>query len=234
MAVPEQKKTKPARPGAAAAGVVLLAISALISCFPTRPSFSPLPPHVESIEGYASLRLTRDGETVKSRFSFLFLLPGQGRIDIFDPLGRTVSSLFIEADEAFFVLPSKKIYWETTREEALSRFLGFALAPQEMTAILSGKPEDLRGWELLRDSRDRVYRGLRGDIQFEVRQFFDGSRLPQLLALAHGGDRGSLRILRLNFNEPLKKNAFRLSFLQDEKYTATTWAGIEKWLRHED
>jgi len=234
VAVPKQKKARPARPRIAAAGLILLVIFSLISCFPSRPSFSPLPPQVDSIEGYASLRLTRDGGTVKSRFSFLFLLPGQGRIDILDPLGRTVSSLFIEANEAFFVFPSKKIYWKTTREEAVSKFLGFALTPQEMTAILSGKLEDLSGWDLERDGRDRVNRGQRGDIQFEVRQFFDDSRLPQLLALAHGGDRGSLKILRLNFNEPLKKNVFRLSFLEREDYTAATWAEIEKWLRHED
>lgn len=222
------------RPAEAAAAVLFPALIFLIACYPSRPSFSPLPPQVKSIEGYASLRLTREGGTVKSRFSFLFLLPGQGRIDVYDLLGRTVSSLFIEEDEAFFVLPSKKIYWGTTREEAMSKFLGFALSPQEMTAILSGKLEELGGWALERDGRARVVRGQRDELRFDVRQFFKDSRLPQLIALFHVGDRGSLRILRLKFNQPLKKDVFRLSFLEDEEFKPAAWVDIEKWLRHED
>jgi outer membrane biogenesis lipoprotein LolB len=189
---------------------------------------------VKSIEGYASLRLTRERGTVKSRFSFIFLLPGQGRIDIYDPLGRTVSSLFIEENEALFVLPSKKAYWRATREEAMSKFLGFALSPQEMTALLSGKLDDLSGWDLEKDSWDRVVRGQRDGLRFEVRQYFESTRLPQLIALSCAGDKGRLKILRLNFNQPLKKDAFRLSFLEDRDYTAATWADIEKWLRRED
>ncbi len=234
MAAPKQKMTRPVKPGILAAALLLLATSYLITCYPSRPSFSPLPPQVESIEGYASLRLARERATAKSRFSFLFLIPGQGRIDIYDPLGRTVSNLFIEENEAFFVLPSKKIYWRTTREEAMGRFLGFALSPQEMMAILSGKLEELGGWDLERDGRGRVVRGQRDDLRFDVRQFFEDSRLPQLIALSHAGDKGSLKILRLNFNQPLKKDAFRLSFLEDKEYTAATWAEIEKWLRHEN
>lgn len=234
MAVHKKKMTRSGRPENEAAALLFLAISFLITCYPSRPSFSPLPPQVKSIEGYASFRLAREGGVAKSRFSFLFLLPGQGRIDIYAPLGRTISSLFIEENEAFFVLPSKKIYWRATREEAMSNILGFALSPQEMTTILSGELGELGGWNQERDGRGRVIRGQRDDLRFEVRQFFEDSRLPHLITLSHAGDKGTLRILRLNFNQPLKKDAFRLSFLEDEKYAAATWAEIEKWLRHED
>ena len=234
MPVPIQTKAWPQRPWTAAATLLLLAVISQMSCYPTRPSFTPLPPQVKSIEGYASLRLTREEGTIKSRFSFLFLLPGQGRFDIYDPLGRAVSSLFIEENAALLVLPSKKIFWRAAREEAMSKLLGFALSPQEMTSILSGKLEDLSGWDLDKDGQGRIVSGRREALRFEVRQFFGASRLPRLLALSSSGDRGSLKILRLNYNQPLKKDAFRPSFLEDKNYSAATWTEIEKWLRHED
>ena len=234
MPVPIQTKAWPQRPWAAAAALLFLAVIYQMSCYPTCPSLTPLPPQVKSIEGYASLRLTREGRTIKSRFSFLFLLPGQGRIDIYDPLGRAVSSLFIEENAALLVLLPKKIYWRAAREEAMSKLLGFSLSPQEMTSILSGKLEDLSGWDLDKDAQDRIVRGRRETLRFEVRQFFGASHLPRLLALSSSGDRGSLKILRLNFNQRLKKDAFRPSFLEDKNYSAATWAEIDKWLRHED
>jgi hypothetical protein len=218
----------------AAAAVLSAAVWVLFSCLPARPSFSPPPPQVKSVEGYASWRLTRAGETAKSRFSFVFVLPVQGRIDVIDPLGRTAAVLFFEAEEAFFVLPSKKVYWRTTREEAMSRFLGFTLSPPEMTDFLTGRLQNLNGWDLEKDGRSRVSRGRKGGLRFEIRQFFDDTPLPQLLVFSHGDDRGSMRILRLNFNQPLKENALRLSFLEAEDYRSVDWAEIEKLLRHED
>lgn len=218
-----------------AAGVILsAAVWILFSCLPSRPSFSPPPPQVKSVEGYASWRLTRAGETAKSRFSFIFVLPVQGRVDIIDPLGRTAAIIFFEAEEAFFVLPSKKVYWRTTREEAMSRFLGFTLSPGEVTDFLTGRLQNLNGWALEKNDRGRVSRGRKRELRFEVRQFFDDTLLPQLLVFSRGDDRGSLRILRLNFNQPLKENALRLSFLEDRNFRSVGWAEIEKLLRGED
>jgi outer membrane biogenesis lipoprotein LolB len=234
LAVHERNIIRPGRPRVAAAPFLFVAIAYLSGCYPTRPSLSPLPPQVKSVEGYASLRLTREGTTVKSRFSFIFVLPGQGRIDVKDPLGRAVASLFIEENESYFVLLSKKMYWGAEREEAMAKFLGFALSPQEMTSILTGKLEDLDGWDVEKDDRNRVIRGQRDGLRFEVRQFFADSRLPRLIALSYAGANGSLRVLRLNFNQPPKKDAFRLAFLEDKDYTVATWDEIEQWLRHED
>lgn len=232
MAVQKRKMTWTGRAGAAA--MLLAAFLYLSGCHPSRPSLSPLPSEVKSVEGYASLRLTEEGTTVKSRFSFIFVLPSQGRIDVKDPLGRGVASLFIEENESYFVLPSKKIYWGADREEALAKFLGFALSPQEVASLLTGKLEGLDGWDVEKDARNRVIRGRRDGLRFEVNQFFSDSAVPQLIGLAHAGASGSLKVLRLNFNQPPKKEAFRLAFLDDKDYSATTWAEIEKWLRHED
>lgn len=225
---------QPGSPRAAAALFLFVAIMYLSGCHPSPPSLSPLPPEVKSVEGYASLRLTEDGTTVKSRFAFIFVLPSQGRIDVKDPLGRAVASLFIGENDGYFVLPSKKMYWGTDREEAMAKFLGFALSPQEIASLLTGKLENLDGWEAEKDEQNRVIRGWRDGLGFEVRQFFSDSRLPRLIDLAHAGASGSLKVLRLNFNQPPKKEAFRLAFLDDKDYTAAAWTDIEKWLRHED
>jgi hypothetical protein len=228
------KKKAPVRKIIAATMLMGVAILWLISCHPGTPRFSPLPPQVISIEGYASLRLTRGGETAKSRLSFIFVLPDRGRIEVYDPLGRTVSILFLGVEEAFLVLPSKRVYWQTGREEALGKLLSFDLSPKEITDILSGKAEEMNGWDLERDGQGRIVRGRRDSLRFEVRQFYGQGVLPQLLALSHDGERGSLKIIRLNFNQPLKSAAFELSFLQDKTYKPSTWAEIEKWLRDEN
>jgi outer membrane biogenesis lipoprotein LolB len=224
-------KGRTAAPGMAAAAVSLAAVVGLSACYPRRPSFSPPPPQITSIEGHASLRLTRSETTAKSRFSFVFLLPDMGRIEVSDPLGRTVSLLFLQKEEAFFVLSRKRLYWRSSREAVLSKLLGFTVSPEEMTEILSGKLDNLAAWDLEKDDRGRVVGGRRDELVFEVRQFFDGSRLPQILSLSGPGEQGLIKILRLNFNQPLKEGAFELAFLEDPRYSSSTWEEIEQWLK---
>lgn len=208
-----------------------LSAAALVSCFPTRPAVAPLPPTVESMEGFATLRLARSGETAKSRLSFVVRLPGQGRIEVLDPLGRTASLLFLDDDVAYLVLPSRRAYWKSGRDEVMSKLLGFALELQELTDILTGRGDRLSGWTLEKDGQGRVIRGRREDLRFEVRQFFDRSLIPRLLVLSHGEDRGSLRVLRLNFNQPLKAEAFRHFFLDEGGFRPAEWDEVEAWLR---
>src|SRR4030042_4122190 len=110
----------------------------LFSCLPFRHAVSPLPPTVESIEGFATFRMAREGGTVKSKLSFLFRLPGQGRIEVLDPLGRTASLLFLDDDVAYLVLPGRGAYWNAGCEEVMSKLLGFSLGPEDLTHLLPG------------------------------------------------------------------------------------------------
>lgn len=216
----------------------ILLFGALVSlasaCLFVRPSIGPVPSTLHSLEGYASWRLVRDGATARSRFSFLLVLPGRGLIEVTDPLNRTVSRLFLEGESAYLVLPGKHAYWEAARREVLTKFLGFDFSPEELSALVSGKGEGLHGWDLETDGRARIIGGRRGDLTFSVGRFFDNGRLPQTIALSNGTDRGSLRVIRLRFNQPPRQDAFRLSFLNDERYRAVTWTEIEEWLRNED
>ncbi|MFZ2054097.1 MAG: lipoprotein insertase outer membrane protein LolB [Candidatus Aminicenantales bacterium] len=194
---------------------------------------APLPPAVQSVEGYASLRLTSEGKTAKSRLSFVFHLPDKGRVEVIDPLGRTASLLFLADDQAYLVLPRKRAYWKSDREEVMSKLLGFALSPEDLTHILTGRADRLADWALEKDGRGRVVSGCLADLRFEIRQFFEPGPLPQLLVLSREETKGSLRILRLNFNQSLQADAFRLFFLDDEDYRLATWEEVERWLRDE-
>jgi outer membrane biogenesis lipoprotein LolB len=216
-----------------ARAVSLAAALSLFSCYPSRPSVAPLPPTVKSIEGYASFRLTREGKTAKSRLSVVFRVPDRGRVEIIDPLGRTASLLFLADDQAYLVLPGKGAYWRSDRDEVMSRLLGFALSPGTLTDLLTGRAERLADWDLETDSRGRVIRGRQGKLFFEIRQFFEPGPLPRLLVLSSEGAKGSLRILRMNFNQSLRADAFRLFFLEDEAYRSATWDEVERWLREE-
>lgn len=214
-----------------APALLFLSALTLFSCLPFRPAVSPLPPTVESIEGFATFRMAREGGTVKSKLSFLFRLPGQGRIEVLDPLGRTASILFLDDDVAYLVLPGRRAYWKSGCEEVMSKLLGFALGLEDLIHILTGRGDRLSGWTLEKDSQGRVVRGRREDLQFEVRQFFERSPLPRLLVLSRAEDKGSLRVLRMNFNQPLKAKAFHHFFLDEGGYRPTDWNEVERWLR---
>jgi outer membrane biogenesis lipoprotein LolB len=186
---------------------------------------------VESVEGYAAFRLVRGEETAKSKLAFLFRLPGQGRVEVIDPLGRTASILFLDGEEAYLVLPSRRAYWKSGRDEVMSKLLGFAVGLDDLTHILTGRADRLSGWTLERDDQGRTIRGRSEHAAFEVRQFFEQTPVPQLLVLIRGEDRGSLRILRMGFNQPFKEKALDLSFLATGGYRAVDWAEVEGWLR---
>jgi outer membrane biogenesis lipoprotein LolB len=201
------------------------------SCFPARPVVSPPPADIETIEGFASLRLTREAGTAKSKFSFLLRPPNLGRVEVYDPLRRTVLVLLFTETEAFFILPGKRAYWRATREEVLDRLLGFDIEPRELAGMLTGRWDGLSSWSLERDSRGRVARGRRAEVGFEVREFFERGNLPEVLVFSSGGDRGSLKILRLSFNQPIRNEVLRPSFLEDPGFREASWEEMEKWLR---
>ncbi len=220
-------------------GILLLLFAGLLvlssaACLGVRPSVGTVPPTVESLEGYASWRVERDGASARSRFSFLLVVPDRGLIEITDPLNRTVSRLVLNGETAYLVVPGKRAYWQADRREVMTKLLGFDFDPQELSALLSGRESGLTGWRLETDDRGRVVGGRRGDLAFSVVDFFEGRRLPRTVAFSTGSTEGRLKVIRLRFNQPQKEDPFRLSFLNDERYRAVGWPEIEKWLRNED
>jgi len=214
----------------------------LSHCRPSRVSLGPLPSKIESIEGYGSIRISGDQGSTRSKFSFLFNLPHQARISAYDLLGRTISQIIIDEEKAVFTLPSKRVYWQGEEEEIINNFIGFRMSLDEVVSLLSGKwsegEKEVRkerssdGWSFEEDEAGRVLAGQRGEFRFEVREFFSETSFARLVFFQHPLNKGRLRILSIRLNQPVRKESFSLSFL--DNYKRKSWAEIEKMLNHEN
>jgi hypothetical protein len=214
-----------------------LCLVILFSCGGSKLLLTPIPPQIDSMEGYASLRLKNEEGSAKSKFSFLFHLPSQGRIEASDFLGRTLYHIIISEEGAFFVIPSKKIYWKGEEEEIVYRFLGFHLDLNEMISLMNGEwdwdsEEDkarLDEWIFERDNQGRVAIGRREELWFFVEEFIVNTSLARTIVFKHPMNDGRVRILNIGFNKPVKDGAFSTSFLQN--FEQKTWAEIEAILQ---
>ncbi len=205
------------------------------SCVSSRVLLSPVPSRIESIEGHARLTLFGAEESSRTKFSFLFLLPDQGRIEVSDFLGRTVYQIIIHYEMGYFVVPSKKVYWKSTENDIIEKFLGFGLTLQELINLFCGKwtsfdeskDKGLK-WTLERDNKGRVQAGRRGELRFEVVEFIADTFLAKQLIFEHPVSHGHLRFLRLNFNQPLVPRAFNTTFLNE--FAQKGWDDIQALL----
>ena len=200
---------------------------------------APVPAALSEIEGYASLKLTQNGETAKSKFSFVLELSRRARVEIQDPLGRTAAILYIDDRDGYFVLASEKAYWKAAADEIIAKFLGTPLSLPEMAGLLCGRwsgkgegREALTDWNLTRDGEGRWVSGRREALAFTVREFFPNSPVPRRVEFQTLSCRGSLSLLAMEFNKPLAASVFDLDFLN--RYASKSWEYIEKALRHED
>jgi hypothetical protein len=213
-----------------------MAIAALADCQSPAISLAPLPSRIDRIEGYASLMISGGQGTARSKFSFLFQLPDLGRIDVSGALGSVVYRIFISKGEAYFVVPSRKAYWQGQEEEIIDKFMGFRLNLAEMINLLSGnwnqkgdhQEEDLEGWVFSRDQQGRIVFGQRDDLRFEVKEFIGDTPFARRLFFVHPLSTGQVKILSLSLNRPIKENVFSKKFV--EKYQPKTWAEIQEML----
>ncbi|MHB8053975.1 MAG: hypothetical protein ACYDH3_01800 [Candidatus Aminicenantales bacterium] len=197
-------------------------------CRAPKPSVGP-PSEIREIEGYASLRLTRSGETSRSKFAFAVALPRSARIEIFDALGRSVSIFLVRGDEAYLVLPSERAYWRSDRDDVIAKFLGFPIRPAEIAGLLSGRwsPAAAEGWTLDRDNGGRIVSGTRGDLSFRVLEFFPGNQMPRRWSFQGSGTEGVVSLLEAAFDRPGPD--FSPNFLRS--FAAKSWPEIERLLR---
>lgn len=155
-----------------------LALS-IVGCRPISPVLSPRPAEVQELEGYASLKITINQQTAKSKFSFTVRLPHQARLQVLDMLNRPIYELIVEGDASYFVLSSKRVYWQGTTDEVFEKFLGFRLSLREMAGLLSG------GWGKARkksrfwkDGRSRrTNRGVLSLVKSRISSFESGGSM---------------------------------------------------------
>ena len=214
-----------------------LLILLLWGCRPSSVLLSPLPSKLESIEGYASLRLSQGDESTRSKFTFVLRIPSHGLIEVSDFLGRSIYRIVIDPNAAYLVVPSKKIYWKGEEAEIINKFLGFRLTLAEMISVISGEwtagdGNDLAGWQLERDSEGRILAGRRQELVFSVEDFVEETRFPRSLNFTHPLNTGRLKILKMDFNRLTQLTLFSMSFL--ETYQEKTWAEIQALLNNAD
>ncbi|MDH4198354.1 MAG: hypothetical protein OEW05_13150 [Candidatus Aminicenantes bacterium] len=206
------------------------------SCAAPPPRLVP-PVEVRAVEGYGSALVEGQEAAVRGRFAFRFGSDGRGRVEAFDPLGRTVYFIDFEATRAWFVLPAKKAYWENEPGEMMNRFLGFVLRPEEVVRLLSGRwdpsAEDGRGpWIVKRDGQGRVAYGERVTLRFEVREFFPGGGVPRLVVVSDLGAAARIKILDLRFNAPGPTSAPERVYLKT--FSLVTWTEMTRYLNRDE
>ncbi len=207
------------------------------ACATKKVFLAPPSVQIEEIEGYASLRVTTDQKTARSRVSFLFLLPSKGRIEVFDPLGKVHYQLFIMDGEAYFVIPAKKVYWKGQEEKILEKLFGFYLSLSDVVGLMSGYwsnsgqekiREGVDSWIFLKNRKGWIQSGQSGEFTFEVQEFFGQTQWVQDVVFFHPQTEGRLKILDVNFNQPVPKEAFVASFTK--RYSQKTWEEIREML----
>ncbi len=230
-------------PRAAAPGLAVTALAAALaaaSCAAPAARIVPPPAAVEAVEGYGSASIRGGKAALKGKFSFLFRLPGLGRVDAVDPFGRTLYFMLFRGDRAYLVLPSKKSYAEDAPEAVMERFLGFSVLPDDVIRLLSGRwpaeeapPEggSAPAWKLERGPGGRVLAGTRDGLSFKVEEFYGAAGVPKVLSFSEAASSGRLKILSLRFNPPERPEAFGTDFLKALK--SLSWDELMEIMRRE-
>lgn len=197
-------------------------------------SLGPLPSRIETIEGHASLRISGDQGSSRSKFAFVFQLPNRARIEVSGALGRVLYRILIVEGGAYFIVPSKRVYWQGREEQIIDKFLGFQLNLSEMINLLSGRwrkgGEEIEaiaeGWSLEKTQDGRIVSGQRGDLWFKITEFIDNTPFAQRLVFEHPLSSGQLKMLSMGLNKPVNEKVFSQQFL--ERYVPKTWEEIQE------
>lgn len=211
------------------------------NCRPPHVLLSPYPDRIETIEGFASLKVAGSDGYSRSKFSFFFEIPDKGRIEAFDFLGRTIYQIIIEKEKAFLVVPSKKIYWESTEERIIDTFIGAKLVLSEVICFLIGEWNYLReegedksraSWVIKKDNEGKVIEGRKQGMSFTVSEYIDDTGLIRSLDFENRFQKGTLKVLNIDFNSPVKERHFSLTFLRD--FEEKSWEEIQKIINNEN
>ncbi|MFC2160297.1 hypothetical protein ACFLRX_01450 [Acidobacteriota bacterium] len=198
---------------------------------------APSADQVKEIEGYASLRISTNQEMTRSRVSFLFLPPSNGRIEVLDPLGQVHYQLFFVDGLAYFVVPANKVFWQGPEEEIMSKLFGFQLSLSDVVGLMSGywlnpgekkMVDEMDSWTFLMNKNGWIQSGQRKEFKFAVEEYFDQTPWVKEVLFFHPHTEGRLKILGVNFNQPVSDMAFATSF--SLRYSKKTWEEIRKIL----
>lgn len=213
----------PGRPSRPASALLALPLAlAAAACAGRAPRLVPPAAEIVAVDGFGAASIVGAEASVKGKFGFVFREDGSGRVEAFDPVGRTAFIIIFRGGRAWFILPGRKAYAEDSAGAMMARFLGVALEPREAVRLLSGTWSEDEEWSLARDGRGRIVEGVRGRSSVRVRSFFGGDAVPRAIELrSPGGASGRLKVLKLSFNPAPRDEAFDTAFLS--RFAAKTW-----------
>lgn len=193
------------------------------------------PSSIHNIQGWASLRITGEQGTAKSKFSFVFQLPHKGRIEVINFLGQSVYQIILGQENSYLVIPAKKVYWEGNQGEVINKFFGVKMNLQEIFFLLSGRTtgegNNWKEWEFSKDQEGRIKSGDKGNFRFRVEEYFPQSSWVKVLLFHNSLNEGRLKVLNLEFNQPLKGKLFSSVMLQ--QYQKKKWEEIQRIIQNE-
>jgi hypothetical protein len=105
---------------------------------------SPAPALINSAAGYFSFKLEKEGSIMRGR-AFFLLVPGRGRLEILDPVGRLVLLALWSRQAEYLILPSERAYWTGSLggSRLMAELIGLPLDPVEVLVWIVGQGKGL-------------------------------------------------------------------------------------------
>ena len=200
-----------------ALGLILLIfavyILSLAGCRPSPVRLVP-PAKVDYLDGQASFSLRGPDGAVRFRLSFCYRLENQVRLELFDPLGRLQTIVWLKGELATLYLPADRVFWAGESRLITAEVFGQALPARELARILAGLWSELEvddGWELQVDETGSVVSGKRADLSFDIKETFAPGRVPKTVLFTSRDYMVRMKLLKLHFNRPWPESFFQPS-----------------------
>lgn len=163
-----------------------------------------LPPaEIQNLEGQASFYLSGPDGGFRFRLGFCGRLPGEARLELFDPIGRLRTVVWLGPESTTLYLPFEKVYWQGESRVLTSEVFGQELKAGELLRILSGLWTQLAeedGWLLHHDRQGHVLGGERDGLLFTLKEKFPPGLLPKTVHFSSGDYTVRMKVLRVSFN----------------------------------
>lgn len=189
---------------------VLLGLLATAGCRITPVRLVP-PSAINYLDGQASFYMRGPEGAARFRLSFYFQPPGSARLEIYDPLGRLQTIIWLNEEAAALFLPAQKLFWQGDGRIITSELFGRELQVRELIRILSGQWRDLAaedGWHLERPAPGSALSGWRDDLKFEIKESFPPGLVPKTVNFSARDYSTRMRVQRLHFNRYQKDSLF--------------------------
>ncbi|NPV82000.1 MAG: hypothetical protein HPY46_00210 [Candidatus Aminicenantes bacterium] len=171
-----------------------------------------LPPaEIQNLAGQASFLLNGPDGVFRFRLGFYGRLPGEARLELFDPIGRLRTVVWLGPELATLYLPSEKVYWQGESRVLTSEVFGRELKAGELLRILSGLWTQLAeedGWVLQLDHQGNVLGGERDGLLFTLKEKFPPGLLPKTVQFSSGVYTVRMKVLRVSFNRKQEPSLF--------------------------